>query len=390
MLSLQLIPRCDQTVTNSTTPLASGSEEERELLIPGGIALTRIHATLRGVKRLIVCILFLLLSCIVLLYLAVFRQPKPNGSAVKQNEPISTAVAEPPSAVAVDAPAASSSHIAKDLPAAASSALPAEVEQPLSDAKEHSRADILSFVRSKGEHVYRMTRSTLGTKSLPILYELLKDRDCLQDWNTLAPVIAYLGPRPESFKALVDYVQRRDSTEGLQKNDRIGLVMGKARAVRGLALAGGNEGKRLLASLLVEDGYAEDFLKAWIHNPRDESGVDYQRITGEVRGSAAHGLVLTRSADGLQVVKDMHLRMLAESRATEAKIQESSSGSQADIMSASYINALYSRITGALAANVYIDQHGVQDYLDAWGSMELTEMVGRIQHEIELKDEASQ
>jgi len=263
-----------------------------------------------------------------------------------------------------------------------------DVGSPEKAAQEKPRteSDLIEYLRL-GNVPYSRIEEDLGQESLPILYRILTDRQYLRDWPRAATAIAYLGENQRSYRAILDYIRRYDSWEGLPGKEGAFLCLAKTGAIWLLSLVGGQEGERILQTMLRDPAYVEDLLADWIKYPNFAETIGpHNHFIMEARGAAARGLVLTRKETSIELVREAHVAALENSRKADEQLSKIPAPTDEDIGAATYEDQLYNRMVNALAIDRYIKSHSVASYLDSANSEHLQRELRQLRYQIRGED----
>ncbi|MHC4527181.1 MAG: WD40 domain-containing protein, partial [Planctomycetota bacterium] len=147
-----------------------------------------------------------------------------------------------------------------------------------------------------GVSFYEAARRCITKDKLPLLYEMLQDRNYAAHWHRIARTICFASDRDDaanSVGVLLDYLQR-DDVWNLTDS---GKIMGKVGVMCLMGIIGGPEVDSVLRKAVTLEGAAE-LVKNWIDKkrpivPESDSWNRAEFVRTMIRGEASRGLGLT-------------------------------------------------------------------------------------------------
>jgi len=163
---------------------------------------------------------------------------------------------------------------------------------------------------------YGEVKRLYDAKSLPLLYEMLRETQYSVHWSSVASMICFISDDPNSLREIVAYIQRPKSQSGSGFD-----VVGKSKILAWVGLLPGEGKEKLLCEALTVKG-AEKLTAGWIDRPEDYiQTLSRDDLVGLIRGSAAIGIVYSQNKELMvlveQLYREEHGRCKAERKSTE-------------------------------------------------------------------------
>jgi hypothetical protein len=237
-----------------------------------------------------------------------------------------------------------------EIPANAERGVPGELTTP--DAK------ILALIGSEERPrlcLYADVVQSLDKESVPLLRNMLSDEAYRNRWFQISKMLAWLSDKSdeESVSAILSYVQRPDTWADSETMNSA-HIMGKAVALGLLGLFQTDSARDSLRRTMTPEG-ARKLIAPWVdlriamrkNSPEDN--------IVRIRGHAAKGLVLSREAENISLV-----RKVAEDHIHLFLTQEYLESEKQDV---DYDQETYGFLASALAGNDLIEEIGLEEYL---------------------------
>jgi hypothetical protein len=219
---------------------------------------------------------------------------------------------------------------------------------------------------------YGMVRRTIKQDKLPLLYEMLKDRSYINNWDKIAQIIGYVSKDPNSIPVLLEYFQRVDDwiqlpeTNGEQRffgqtaiSNIEHQVMGKISALRWIGIIGGKQANSILREAVTEKG-AEELTSAWNNNaPISITSLlkSKEDVINQIRASAIYGIMCSGDTENIEIIKKLY------------EIEEEKCRSHNKDNSLEAPSSLHNSLVEAMGKLDYIKEHSLEDYLILTGDM---------------------
>ncbi|HUT30417.1 MAG TPA: hypothetical protein VMX13_11555 [Sedimentisphaerales bacterium] len=165
-------------------------------------------------------------------------------------------------------------------------------------------------------------------------------------WHNVARLIGYVSDDANSIPLLLDYFKRDEGGD-------VSLLVGKIWSLAFIGKIGGEQADEILKNAVTEDG-AIEIASNWINQELwPEKNWDKSEVIEYIRNAAMIGLVFTRKSDNLGIVKNIYEdefnRVLKTKKATR----------------------LCAYTIDSMAANDFIAEHSMEDYLNLGGAEEI-------------------
>jgi hypothetical protein len=227
------------------------------------------------------------------------------------------------------------------------SAIKVTVMLKRSDFKaEYSDAEKYVKLKWHAGMPYDRTCELITKDKLPRLNEMLNDQEYAPYWHNIARVIGYISDDPNSVPILLNYFKRDDGVN-------VSSLVGKIWSIAFIGKIGGEQADEILKNAVTEDG-AIEIASNWINQELwPDKTWDKSEVIEYIRNAAMIGLVLTRKSDNLDIVKNIYED--AYNRVVKTKKW----------------TRLCAYAIDSMAANDFIAEHGMEEYLNLTGGEEI-------------------
>lgn len=226
------------------------------------------------------------------------------------------------------------------------------VDKTLFDSRNSDPREFVKLEWYSGVH-YKTVRRLITDDKLPVLHELLKDRNYAQYWDKVALLIGYASDDPCSVPVLLEYFQRDDSWNWTFIDRAIGIprIAGKISALVWIGKIGGDEADTVLREAVTEEG-ALRLADAWIDGNLLETSSSYgnkENVVTLIRCRAAQGLAYSGKPENIDIVK----RLYAEE---DARCREDKK-----------VTKLYNGLVDAMSTQAFIADNSRENLLESHG-----------------------
>lgn len=225
------------------------------------------------------------------------------------------------------------------------------------DSKYAIARDTLQKVAPFGSTYSAATiKKYFGPEDLPQFYKMLSDQSHYSEWPVVANSIGWLAEPGEAERVLIEFTRRNIDWVGeLPYVSRTGVFIAKYSALESLGRIGGEEGVDYLRRMLDEE-QAAVLLEEWMD-------IDFGGATGnavgEMSGVAARGLVKTRDAQNIQLVRDKYTGMVEV-------LSDAMKREKLSRVESARLQAAYSKTISALARADAREEIELENYEGSW------------------------
>jgi len=228
-------------------------------------------------------------------------------------------------------------------------------------------SDPCNFVRLEWFEGMSYTKACqLITKDkLPVLYQILGDRDYAPYWHNVAQLIGYVSDDPNSVPPLIRYFQQDDhwNWTSVDRGTAHNRFIGKLSALVWVGKNGADQADTILRDAITEEG-AIRLAAAWLEKLPDPRLLETREdVIGLIRGCAAKGLILSGKPENTDIVTQFYATAKAE-RAN---------------------SALLGQLMDAMAMKDCIADHGLESYFNmmdtARGIMLILDYLGKCKNQ---------
>ena len=232
--------------------------------------------------------------------------------------------------------------------------------------EEELRSEIHMIIGSEHEPRWRCDYGTvvshLNESAVPLLTEMLNDKDYKNRWASIGHMIAWLGDKsdPAIVDTLINYIQRTDTWNSSQGRTAGTHLFWKEKLVCQLGLFEVDRAMNVLNSAFEPQG-ARSLIENWVNYPHKIENYDSRVEIISVQGQAARGLILTRNAAAIARVADKYEQYVHKALTVEHRTRALDENVQLEYQ-------LHSFIINSLAENDLIEDIGIDEFLKSSGT----------------------
>ena len=214
------------------------------------------------------------------------------------------------------------------------------------EVSEQRIVEIEQFIQDYGPDFVE-ARAKLKVDDLPELYSMLDDTKHAKQWDTICSLIAYVGPTPSSAVVLTEFARRGEDWEELP-NENLPpgeiskrVVGAKWHALQRLGLIDVPRTGRVLRAIATSDQGARAFAAGWVndHIPVARSDGFQDRVVRRLRTEAAFGLIYTRNAKNVALIRNLYEQMQQEIREGRSSVKDDWYGTLASALTFDHVFA---------------------------------------------------